>query len=94
MSRHIRQFPAHSFAFRSGGGGTSSIAAAPVPTPAPPVTATDETVVQAEHDLAQQNLIKKSVKKTIIAGDTGGWNPGSANPQNSDPATGYKHRLG
>lgn len=65
-----------------GGGGApqaQQIASAPVPTPAPPVTASSAEVVQAEHDLAQQNLIKKSVKKTVFAGDTMGFNPANAN---------------
>ena len=76
-----------------GGGGAPAqqIAQAPVPTPAPPVTATAAEVIQAEQDLAQQNLIKKSVKKTIMAGDTGGFVPGASNPANAPaaPAT-YK----
>ncbi len=64
----------------SGGGGAPAqqIAQAPVPLPAAPVTQSDPSVVQAEHDLAQQNLLKKSVKKTIVAGDTGGWKPPAA----------------
>ncbi len=65
--------------FGKGGGGGASpaqqIAQAPTPLPAPPVTSSDPSVVQAEHDLAQGNLLKKSVKKTIFAGDTGGYNP-------------------
>jgi hypothetical protein len=64
--------------FGKGGGGPSpaqQIAAAPVPLPAKPVTPANEAVVQAEHDLAAQNMLKKSVKKTIIAGDTGGYKP-------------------
>lgn len=69
--------------FEKGGGGPSpaqQIAAAPVPLPAPPVTSTDPSVIQAEHDLAQQNLLKKSVKRTVLAGDTGGWNPAGNGP--------------
>ena len=64
--------------FHKGGGGPSpaqQIAQAPTPLPAPPVTSSDPSVIQAEHDLAQQNLLKKSVKKTVLAGDTGGWTP-------------------
>ena len=78
-----------------GSSGASQIASAPVPTPAPPVTADNPAVIQAEQDLASQNLIKKSVKKTILAGDTGGYNPGGANAagQSGSPA-GYKAKLG
>ncbi len=64
--------------FHKGGGGPSpaqQIASAPTPLPAPPVTSSDPSVIQAEHDLAQGNLLKKSVKKTMLAGDTGGYNP-------------------
>ncbi len=64
----------------SGGNPAQQIAAAPVPLPAPPVTAVAPAVIQAEHDLAQQNLLKKSVKKTVIAGDTGGYHPPTPRP--------------
>lgn len=82
-----------------GGGGASSasqgIASVPVPTPAPPVTSDNPAVIQAEMDLAQQNLIKKSVKKTILAGDTGAYNPQGQNVagQAAQP-TSYKAKLG
>lgn len=46
-----------------------------VPLPAKPAQPTNDAVIQAEQDVAQQNLLKKSVKKTILAGDTGGWRP-------------------
>lgn len=63
-----------------GGGGSpaQAIQQAPVPTPAPPVTANSAEVIQAEQDLAQQNLLKKSVKNTVHAGDTGGFNPANS----------------
>ncbi len=81
------QWPKHAYQF--GGGGKSKpaqqIEAAPVPMPAPPVTQNDQSVVMAEHDLARQALGKKSVKKTIFAGDTGGFQgagaPGSPAPK-------------
>lgn len=73
-----------------GGGGGSQIASAPIPTPAPPVTATNPAVVQAEHDMAQSNLLKKSVKQTMIAGDTGGYQPGASG---AAPST-FKAKLG
>ena len=82
---------------RLGGGGSSGAAAtqsAPVPTPAPPVTADNQSVIAAEQDMARQNLIKKSVKNTILAGDTGGYVAGN-NPANAaSPVTGYKAKLG
>ena len=82
-----------------GGGGASSasqgIASVPVPTPAPPVTSDNPAVIQAEMDLAQQNLIKKSVKKTILAGDTGNYNPYATNaPGHAAQPTSYKAKLG
>jgi hypothetical protein len=78
-----------------GGDGGAAIASAPVPTPAPPVTDTNQAVQQAEQDVAQSNLIKKSVKKTIMAGDTGGYMPGAVNVAGQpNPTTGYKQKLG
>lgn len=72
-----------------GGGGAQAIASAPIPTPAPPVTANSAEVIQAEQDTAQQNLMKKSVKNTIYAGDTGGYKPGV-----QQPPGGFKSKLG
>lgn len=72
--------------FTKHGGGSSpaaAINAAPVPIPAPPVTATAPEVLQAEHDVAQANLLKKSIKRTIVAGDTGGYSPMGQNPANA-----------
>ena len=78
-----------------GGGGAAQIASVPVPTPAPPVTSDNPAVIQAEMDLAQQNLIKKSVKKTILAGDTGAYNPQGQNVAGQANApTSYKANLG
>ncbi len=74
-----------------GGGGSAAaqqIDSAPIPTPAPPVTPNNQSVLMAEHDMAAQNLLKKSVAKTIFAGDTGGYNP--AKPVQSKQTTGYK----
>ena len=78
-----------------GGGNNSAaqaVAAAPVPTPAPPVTADNPSVIAAEADQAQANLIKKSVKHTILAGDTPYGGPGVAG-QAAIP-TSYKSKLG
>ena len=83
-------WPRHAFLFK-GGGGASAIQSAPVPTPAPPVTSSSAEVIQAEQDTAQQNLLKKSVKKTIFAGDTGGYKPGGAQP---GPGVGFRSKLG
>ncbi len=44
-----------------------------VPTPTPPISATATEVVQAGEDLRRQELMKKNIKRTIFAGDTGGW---------------------
>lgn len=81
-----------------GGGGAppqaQAIQSAPVPTPAPPVTASSAEVIQAEHDMVQQNLLKKSIKQTIRAGDTGGFNPAGANPANAPgPVSGFRGRF-
>lgn len=78
-----------------GGGGSGpaqAIESAPVPTPAPPVTQNNAAVLQAEHDLASHNLLKKSINKTIYAGDTGGYQ--SSNPQAAGAAAGFKAKLG
>ena len=90
-------WPRHHFLFKSGGGGQAQqIQAAPVPTPAPPVTSSSAEVIQAENDFAKENLLKKSVKKTIFAGDTGGFLPGSPMQGNTpgQPPTSYKGKLG
>lgn len=90
-------WPKHAFKFGGDGGG-SAVAAAPVPAPAPPVTADAPEVLQAQQDMAQQNLLKKSIKNTILAGDTGGpMGPGAAPAgpgQVTAPATGFKAKLG
>jgi len=92
---HNPHWPKFAFLFLGGGTSGNGIASAPVPTPAPPVTADDPAVVQAEQDLAQQNLIKKSVAKTILAGDTGGYQPGAANAAgHAQSPTSYKAKLG
>ena len=62
----------------------SPIASAPVPDPAPPVTATDPEVMQAGQDLRQQTMLKKSIKRTIFAGDDGGWK-GAVKPAGGNP---------
>ena len=48
---------------------------APVPTPSPPVTQAASEVVQSKLDVAQQQLMRKNMKSTIRAGDTGGFRP-------------------
>lgn len=58
-------------------GGKSSQAGAidslPVPLPGKPITSANPEVIQAEQDYAKDALLKKSIKKTIFAGDTGGY---------------------
>ena len=71
-----------------GSGGSpqaQAIQSAPVPLPAPPVTQNNPAVIQAQHDIAQANLLKKSVKKTIFAGDTGGFGAGQYGKQPTGP---------
>lgn len=53
------------------GGGTPNIPKAPQA--APPVTESRKEVQQASSDVAQQELMKRSIRKTIHAGDTGGY---------------------
>jgi hypothetical protein len=85
-------WPRHAFLFK---GGAQAIQSAPVPLPAPPVTASSAEVIQAQQDFAQQNLMKKSVKKTIYAGDTGGFTPGMAgSPGQPGPAPQTFRKLG
>lgn len=75
------QFPIERF-HRSGGSSSQAqqIQSAPVPLPAPPVTQNNRAVLQAEHDYAMQQAGNKSVKKTILAGDTGGYVKAPASP--------------
>jgi hypothetical protein len=58
-----------------GGGGNAGagIDSLPVPLPAKPITSANPEVIQAEQDYAKASLLKKSVKKTIFAGDDGGY---------------------
>lgn len=55
----------------------STIDALPVPTPVAPITPGNAQVLSAENAFARGNLLKKSVKDTILAGDTGGFQPGA-----------------
>ena len=80
-----------------GGSNTASqIQSAPIPTPAPPVTTTQSEVVQAQMDTAQSNLMKKTLKKTVFAGDTGGYqlNTNAGGDGQMAQPTSYKSRLG
>lgn len=71
----------------------SPIASAPVPLPGNPITPANPEVIQAEQDYAKDNLLRKSVKKTIFAGDTGGYNPKLGNPGGvPNPVASYKGR--
>lgn len=71
-----------------------SFASASVPTPAPPVTADNQAVLMAEHDMAQSNLMKKSIKNTIMAGDTGGFTAQNPLGNAGNASAGYKAKLG
>jgi hypothetical protein len=55
----------------------AAAAAAALPTSSP-TSASGADVLRAQMDLVQQEAMKKSIKKTIFAGDTGGFSPGSA----------------
>ncbi len=64
----------------------------PAIAPAPPVTTSNKEVVQAGQEAMQQEMMKKSIRKTIYAGDTGGAGAGggagtaiNSNPQNKGP---------
>jgi hypothetical protein len=87
-------WPKHSRLYFGGGQPSQAqqIESAPIPTPSPPVTTNNAEVIQAQQDLATSNLIKKSVKRTILAGDTGGYQPGAGAPPAS--VAGYKSKLG
>lgn len=61
-----------------GGGGSSqaaSIDSLPVPLPAKPITSANAEVIQAEQDYAKAQFLKKSINKTVMAGETGGYGP-------------------
>ena len=58
----------------------SPIAQAPVAEPAPPVTTTSAEVLQANSDLRRQEMLKKSIRSTIKAGDTGGFSINGPKP--------------
>ncbi len=45
---------------------------------APPVTMSNLDVVNSQQDFLHQEMMKKSIKKTIFAGDTGGFRPTKA----------------
>lgn len=71
------------------------IESAPIPTPSPGVTNTSREVVQAEQDFAKEDLLKKSIKRTIFAGDTGGFGGQPNNPFSATPgAPPPKGKLG
>lgn len=46
---------------------------APIAEPAPPVTPSAAEVVQAGMDVRQQEMLKKNIRSTVKAGDTGGF---------------------
>ena len=56
-----------------------------IPGAVAPVTQSSKEVVQAAQDVAGQELLKKSIRKTIYAGDTGGFKgptiAGAVSPQ-------------
>lgn len=96
MRTHNPFWPEHAFCFLGGGGSPAAteIESAPVPAPAPPVTTSNAEVVAAEQQVASQNLMKKSIKGTILAGDNLGYNPGGNNPANAAPPISTFRKLG
>lgn len=72
----------------------AAIDAVPVPTPAKPISPANPQVQAAKDDYADANLLKKSIKKTIIAGDTGGFQSTAPNVANQQaPISSYKGRY-
>lgn len=58
--------------------------------PAPPVQRQAEDVVQAGIELRQREQLKKGVRSTVKAGETGGWgNPLKGAPNESMMSAGY-----
>lgn len=50
------------------------------PAVAPPASLSSAEALQSQQDLRQQELMRKSIKKTIYAGDTGGFRPAMTKP--------------
>jgi len=71
----IPRFFHQRFLYKGGGGQAQQIESAPVPLPAPPVTTNNAASLAAEHDYAMRQAQMKSVKSSIIAGNTGGYKP-------------------
>lgn len=67
--------PLGKISFRYGGGKQQSVSYAPAPMPAPPVANTSAEVARAGADLRQQDMLKKNIRETVKAGDTGGFMP-------------------
>ena len=78
-------FPRATFLFKGGGGGVPAPVAAPVqtivqpapvaPRPVPPVTDRTSEVVAAERQSKLDAAKKKGIRSTLLAGETGGFNP-------------------
>jgi hypothetical protein len=49
-----------------------------VPGAVPPTSPNSAEVTQAQQDFLRQEMLKKSIKRTIFAGDTGGYTPARA----------------
>jgi len=62
-----------------GGGGGSAAAPAPVAAAAPPPTDTSTEIVQAKRDARRQAQKKRGMQATILAGETGGYQPNENN---------------
>lgn len=54
---------------------SQQIMQSPVAQPSPPVTATAPDVLQAKLDVQRQGMMRKNIKRTVMAGDTAGAPP-------------------
>lgn len=63
-------------------GSTDPTVPTTVPGAIPPASATSAEVQQAQMDFLRQEMLKKSIRRTTMAGETGGYSPGT-NPLNS-----------
>lgn len=71
----------------------AAIDALPVPLPSKPITSASPEVIAAENDYARAQMLKKSIRNTIYAGDTGGYNPTAPNPAGAGGAQNYKPKY-
>lgn len=70
-------WPRHAHVFKIGGGGGGSKTQTPTTQPvvaaAPPVTASSAEVIQAGQQQRKDAAKRKGLRKTLLAGETGGY---------------------